>query len=62
MFFATAVHKNWRRIGKCDGCAVPLLTGVHASYLTRLVVEGGPRLRAAAQRRISRRIVELLGA
>ena len=37
------------------------LTGVHASYLTRLVVENGPGLRAA-QRCISRRIVELLGA
>ena len=35
------------------------LTGVHASYLTRLVVGGGPGLRAA-QRRISRRILDLL--
>lgn len=36
------------------------LTGVHASYLTRLVVEGGPGLRGA-QRAISRRIKSLLG-
>lgn len=36
------------------------LSGVHASYLTRMVMEGGPGLRAA-QRKISRRIVELLG-
>lgn len=36
------------------------LTGVHASYLTQMVMEGGPGLKAS-QRRISKRIVELLG-
>ncbi len=36
------------------------LSGVHASYLTRMVMEGGPGLKAS-QRRISKRIVELLG-
>ncbi len=36
------------------------LSGVHASYLTKLVMEGGPGLREA-QRKVSRRIVTLLG-
>lgn len=36
------------------------LTGVHASYLTQMVMEGGPGLKAS-QRRISRRIITLLG-
>jgi integrase len=36
------------------------LSGVHASYLTRLVMEGGGGLRSA-QAKISRRIVTLLG-
>ncbi len=35
------------------------LTGVHASYMTRLAISGGPGLRAA-QAAISRRIVSLL--
>jgi len=36
------------------------LVGINQSYITRAIVEGGPGLRAA-QRRVSRRIVELLG-
>lgn len=35
------------------------LSGVHASYLTRMVMEGGPGLRAA-QRKISRRMLALM--
>jgi integrase len=37
------------------------LVGINQSYITRAIVEGGPGLRAA-QRRISKRIVELLDA
>ena len=36
------------------------LVGINQSYVTKAIVEGGPGLRAA-QRRISKRIVELLG-
>ena len=36
------------------------LVGISQSYVTRAIVEGGPGVRAA-QRRISRRIVSLLG-
>jgi hypothetical protein len=36
------------------------LVGISQSYITRAVVEGGPGIREA-QRKISRRIVSLLG-